>query len=74
MWSEPHRIVKRLLNSYKLETLQGQPLDREYHARRIQRFIPREGMELAAQQKEIETKQKEEDSREEEGQNENAES
>jgi hypothetical protein len=35
MWSEPHRIVERLLNSYKLETLQGQPLDGEYHARRI---------------------------------------
>jgi hypothetical protein len=56
MWSELHRIVKQLLNSYKLETLQGQPLDGEYHARRIQKFISREGTELAAQQKEIETK------------------
>ena len=54
--------------------LQGQPLDEEYHMQRIREFIPREGMELAAQQKEIETKRKEEDSREEEGQNENAES
>jgi transposase InsO family protein len=73
MWSEPHRIVEQLLNSYKLETLQGQPLDREYHAQRIRKFIPREGTELVAQQKEIETKGKEEDSREKEGQNENAE-
>jgi hypothetical protein len=32
MWSEPHRIIEQLLNSYKLETLQGQPLDGEYHA------------------------------------------
>ena len=74
MWLEPHRIVERLLNSYKLEMLQGQPLDGEYHVRRIQKFISREGTELAAQQKEIKTKRKEEDSREEEGQNENAES
>ena len=33
MWSEPCRIVERLLNSYKLETLDRQPLDGEYHAR-----------------------------------------
>jgi hypothetical protein len=32
MWLEPHRIVEQLLNSYKLEMLQGQPLDGEYHA------------------------------------------
>jgi hypothetical protein len=52
MWSEPHRIREKLLNSYKLETLEGQPLDGEYHARRLREFIPREGTELAAQQKE----------------------
>ena len=54
MWSEPHRIAEKLLNSYKLETLEGKLLDGEYHARRLQEFIPREGTELAAQQKEIE--------------------
>jgi hypothetical protein len=54
MWSEPHRISERLLNSYKLETLEGQPLDGEYHARRLRVFKPREGTELAAQQKEVE--------------------
>jgi hypothetical protein len=56
MWSEPHRIAEQLLNSYKLETLEGQPLDGEYHARRLREFVPREGTELAAQQKEIEAK------------------
>jgi hypothetical protein len=33
MWSpEPHRIAEKLLNSYKLETIEGQLLDGEYHA------------------------------------------
>ena len=54
MWSEPRRVLERLLNSYKLETLDGQPLDGEYHARRLRRFTPREGTELATQQKEVE--------------------
>ena len=54
MWSEPRRVVERLLNSYKLETLNGQPLEGEYHARRLREFVPREGTELAAQQKEFE--------------------
>jgi hypothetical protein len=31
MWSEPHRISEWLLNSYRLETLDGQLLDGEYH-------------------------------------------
>ena len=61
MWSEPHRIWEKLLNSYKLETLEGQPLEGKYHARRLQKFIPREGTELAAQQKERTTKETEED-------------
>ena len=60
MWSEPHRISERLLNSYKLETLDGQLLDGEYHARRLRRFTPREGTELASQQQEIMTQRAEE--------------
>ena len=56
MWSEPCRISERILNSYKLESLNGQPLDGEYHARRLRAFVPREGTELAAQQKEVEAK------------------
>ena len=61
MWSETHRIRVKLLNSYKLETLEGQPLEGEYHTRRLREFIPREGTELAAQQKERTTKEIEED-------------
>jgi hypothetical protein len=66
LWSEPHRIIEKLLNSYKLETLEGQQLDGEYHARRLRGFVPREGTELAAQQKEIETRVKEQDKEDEE--------
>ena len=51
---------KKMLNSYKLETLEGQPLDGEYHARRLRDFVPRPGTELAAQQKEVEAKRLEE--------------
>jgi hypothetical protein len=56
MWSEPRRVLERLLNSYKLETLEGQPLDGEYHARRLRGFTPWEGTELATQQKEVEAR------------------
>jgi hypothetical protein len=66
LWSEPHRIIEKLLNSYKLETLEGQQLDGEYHARRLRGFVPREGTELATQQKEIETRLKEQDKEDEE--------
>jgi hypothetical protein len=54
MWSKPRRVVERILNSYKLETLEGTPLDGEFHARRLRRFIPREGTELAVQQRDLE--------------------
>ena len=54
MWSEPHRITEKILNSYKLETLEGQQLEGEYHVRRLRGFTPREGTELAAKQKEVE--------------------
>jgi hypothetical protein len=54
MWSEPHRVAEKMLNSYKLETLEGQQLEGEYHARRLREFVPREGTELAAQQKDWE--------------------
>jgi hypothetical protein len=57
MWSEPHRIRERLLNSYKVETLEGHLLEGEYHARRLREFVPREGTELATRQKEISTNQ-----------------
>ena len=60
MWSEPRRVVERLLNSYTLESLNGQPLDGEYHIRRLREFKPREGTELATQQEEVEARRREE--------------
>lgn len=39
-WSTPHRIVSRIRNSYKLEDLDGNPLDMPFHARRLRRFQP----------------------------------
>ena len=54
MWSPPHQIMERLLNSYKLETLEGTPLDGLYHARRLRSFTPREGTSLAVEQKKLE--------------------
>ena len=56
MWSEPRRVAERMLNSYKLETLEGQLLEGEYHARRLRGFTPREGTELAIQQEEFEAR------------------
>jgi hypothetical protein len=54
MWSPPHRIAERLLNSYKLETLEGTTLDGLFHARRLRDFILREGTTLAIAQKKLE--------------------
>jgi hypothetical protein len=39
------------LNSYTLETLSGEPLPGSFSARRLRRFIPREGTKLAEEQK-----------------------
>jgi len=54
MWSPPCRIAEHLLNSYKLETLEGVPLDGLYHTRCLWSFMPREGTLLAAEQKKLE--------------------
>ena len=53
-WSPPHRVVSRNLNSYMLETLDGNPLPGSFSARRLRRFIPREGTKLAEEQRPIE--------------------
>jgi transposase InsO family protein len=47
MWSIPHRVATRKLNSYTLETLGGLPLAGVYNARRLRLFEPREGTQLA---------------------------
>jgi hypothetical protein len=49
-WSIPHRILERIRNSYRLETLEGEHLTGEFHARRLRVFIPREGTKLAEEQ------------------------
>ena len=54
MWSPPRRITEQLLNSYKLETLDGTTLDGLFHARRLRSFVPREGTTLAVEQKKFE--------------------
>ena len=53
-WTGPYRIRERLLNSYKLEELDGTPMAGEYNARRLRIFFPREGTELAKEQEELE--------------------
>ena len=50
MWSIPHRIVTRKLNSYTLETLGGLPLAGDYNSRRLRIFEPREGTKLAMEE------------------------
>jgi hypothetical protein len=55
-WSVPRRVKARILNSYKLETLKGGPLQGEFSARRLRAFVPREGTQLAKEQKEHEKK------------------
>jgi len=55
-WSGPFRILEQLLNAYKLEELDGTPKPGEFSARRLRLFTPREGTDLARQQRELEVK------------------
>lgn len=55
-WSVPWRITSRLRNLYKLETLEGIPLQGESSARRLRAFTPRMGTTLAQMQEEHEKK------------------
>lgn len=49
-WGAVHRVVSRDRNSYKLATLEGLVLKGQFSARRLRRFMPREGTALAADQ------------------------
>jgi hypothetical protein len=53
-------VSKRILNSYKLETLEGTPLEGEFNARRLRPFEPRAGTELAVRQEAFMEKLREE--------------
>jgi transposase InsO family protein len=49
-WSAPRRITSRVGNSYTISTLEGFPISGLFHARRLRRFIPRDGTALASLQ------------------------
>ena len=49
-WSPPFRVTLRIRNAYKLETLNGSAVKGDYSARRLRRFHPRDGTQLAADQ------------------------
>jgi hypothetical protein len=68
-WSHPRRVVTRNVNSYTIATLEGVPVPGNFSARRLRRFLPREGTQLALRQAEIEMKEAllEEEHRREEG-------
>jgi hypothetical protein len=53
-WSPPQRVVKRDLNSYTLEKLDGTPIPGQFSSRRLRGFTPREGTKLAEEQAEVE--------------------
>ena len=61
-WSPPQRVTERALNSYTLEKLDGTPISGWFSARRLRRFIPREGTKLAEEQTEVERRRAEEES------------
>lgn len=50
MWTGPYRVRERMLNSYHLETIAGDPLEGAHNAQRLRRFTAREGTQLAADQ------------------------
>jgi hypothetical protein len=52
-WSEPHRIQRRLLNSYTLETVEGLDMDGTFSSRRLRHYRPWTGTPLAVAQAEF---------------------
>jgi transposase InsO family protein len=46
-WSEPHRVKRRILNSYELETVNSIDMDGTFSSRRLRPYVAREGMPLA---------------------------
>jgi hypothetical protein len=53
-WSRPYRVVSRNVNSYVLETTEGQMIGgKEFSVRRLRRFVPRDGTALAKEQQEV---------------------
>ena len=52
-WSVPHRVTSRHLNSYVMETLNGNPIPGTFSMQRLWRFILREGTQLAKEQEQV---------------------
>ncbi|KAF8824330.1 hypothetical protein HHX47_DHR8000253 [Lentinula edodes] len=53
-WSRPYRVVDRIVNSYTLETADGQLIDgKQFNARRLREFKPQLGTKLAIAQQEV---------------------
>lgn len=50
MWSNPYRVKERVLNSYKLQTIDGRDVDGLFSTRRLRPFIPKDGSVLARDQ------------------------
>ena len=53
-WSPPQRVTERCLNSYTLEKLDGTPITGSFSARRLRKFVPRDGSKLSEEQAEVE--------------------
>jgi transposase InsO family protein len=67
-WSTPQRVSAKHLNSYILETLNGDPIPGSFSARRLRRFIPKEGSVLEGTQRLVEercTREEQEKAKEE---------
>jgi hypothetical protein len=63
-WSTPQRVTSSHLNSYVLETLDGDPIPGSFSTRRLRRFIPRDGTRLEKEQQLVEERcAREEDER-----------
>jgi hypothetical protein len=52
-WSEPHRVQRRLLNSYTLEMVEGLDMDGIFSSRRLRHYRPRAGTPLVVAQAEF---------------------
>jgi hypothetical protein len=57
-WSPPRRVIAKIRNSYRLETLEGAPMTSTFSSRRLRRFLPRSGTQLAKLQEDLEARLK----------------
>jgi hypothetical protein len=60
-WSEPRRVTRREVNSYRLATLEGEEISGRFSARRLREFVPKKGTRLAVEQEEVQKREDEEE-------------